>query len=321
MSLDFGKECIDFIGCQSEAIKSKKESVYKKENELINDFLDEKNKDEQVKKLSKLINIIDDFIKTEHINFITASMILLSKLTAPKEEKLQKKLIPSAVNNVLEYITSKFKNITCVKFIIKILKSLYEEYPYIKEQIIPIVLKYFTGEETNLIAYGTITHNNSLKIISNIINDLIENNISFTEEQKNKFLLIVIDLIDETQDPRNLKLIFEFIPKLSLCMDKNILEKYSQKIFECLFGFFPINFNSKDNKNIKKDDLITEEELTKLLNNLLSQEIFNKYLFENIEPEDYQNSSDLLLLYQSVIKNYSYKSLSKYYDNIINYIL
>ena len=321
MSLDFGKECIDFIGCQSEAIKSKKESIYKKENELINDFLDEKNKDEQAKKLSKLINIIDDFIKTEHINFITASMILLSKLTAPKEEKLQKKLIPSTVNSVLEYITSKFKNITCVKFIIKILKSLYEEYPYIKEQIIPIVLKYFTGEETNLIAYGTVTHNNSLKIIYNIIDDLIQNNISLTEEQKNKFLLIVIDLIDETQDPRNLKLIFEFIPKLSLCMDKNILEKYSQKIFECLFGFFPINFNSKDINNIKKDDLITEEELTKLLNNLLSQEIFNKFLFENIEPEDYQNSSDLLLLYQSVIQNYSYELLSKYYDNIINYIL
>ena len=187
MSLDFGKECIDFIGCQSEAIKSKKESIYKKENELINDFLDEKNKDEQAKKLSKLINIIDDFIKTEHINFITASMILLSKLTAPKEEKLQKKLIPSTVNSVLEYITSKFKNITCVKFIIKILKSLYEEYPYIKEQIIPIVLKYFTGEETNLIAYGTVTHNNSLKIISNIINDLIQNNISLTEEQKTNF--------------------------------------------------------------------------------------------------------------------------------------
>ena len=251
----------------------------------------------------------------------TASMILLSKLTAPKEEKLQKKLIPSTVNSVLEYITSKFKNITCVKFIIKILKSLYEEYPYIKEQIIPIVLKYFTGEETNLIAYGTVTHNNSLKIIYNIIDDLIQNNISLTEEQKNKFLLIVIDLIDETQDPRNLKLIFEFIPKLSLCMDKNILEKYSQKIFECLFGFFPINFNSKDINNIKKDDLITEEELTKLLNNLLSQEIFNKFLFENIEPEDYQNSSDLLLLYQSVIQNYSYELLSKYYDNIINYIL
>ena len=77
MSFDFGKECFDFIGCQSEAMKLKKESVYKKENELINDFLDEKNKDEQNKKLSKLINIIEDCIKTDHINFITASMTLL----------------------------------------------------------------------------------------------------------------------------------------------------------------------------------------------------------------------------------------------------
>ena len=38
MSFDFGKECFDFIGCQSEAKKTKKESVYKKENELINDL-------------------------------------------------------------------------------------------------------------------------------------------------------------------------------------------------------------------------------------------------------------------------------------------
>ena len=98
MSFDFSKECIDFIGCQSEAIKNKKESVYKKENELINNFLDENNKDEQPKKLSKLINIIDDFIKTEHINFITASMILLSRLTAPKDDKFKNKLIPQTVN-------------------------------------------------------------------------------------------------------------------------------------------------------------------------------------------------------------------------------
>ena len=321
MSFDFGKECFDFIGCQSEAIKTKKESVYKKENELINDFLDEKNKDEQTKKLSKLINIIEDCIKTDHINFITASMILLSRLTAPKDAKFQKKLIPSTVNNVLEYITSKFKNINCVKFIVKILKSLYEEYPYIKDQIIPVVLKYFTGEETNLIAYGVITHNNSLKIITDIINDLIEKKISLTNEQKDKFLLVIIDLIDETSDPRNLKLIFDFIPKLSLCIDKNILEKYSQKIFECLFGYFPINFNSKDAKNVKNEDLVSEEELTKLLNNLLSQDIFNTYLFENIDPEEYKNSSDLLLLYQSVIKNYSYELLSKYYDNIIGYVI
>ena len=321
MSFDFGKECFDFIGCQSEAMKLKKESVYKKENELINDFLDEKNKDEQNKKLSKLINIIEDCLKTDHINFITASMTLLSRLTAPKDIKLQKKLIPSTVNNVLEFITSKFKNINCVKFIVKILKSLYEEYPYIKEQIIPVVLKYFTGEETNLIAYGPITHNNSLKLVSDIINDLIEKNISFNDAQKDKFLLIIIDLIDETRDPRNLKLIFDFIPKLSLCIDKNILGKYSQKIFECLFGYFPINFNSSEIKNIKKEEIITEEELVKLLNNLLSQEMFNKYLFENIDPEDFKNSSDLLLLYQSVIKNYSYELLSKYYDNIIGYIL
>ena len=321
MSLDFGKECIDFIGCQSEAIKSHKESVYKKEDELIQNFLDEKNKDEQTKKLSKLINIIEDCIKTGHINFITASMILLSRLTASKELKYQKKLIPPTVNNLLEFITSKFKNINCVKFIIKILKCLYEDYPYIKEQIIPVVLKYFTDEETNLIAYGNITHNNSLKIVSDIINDLIEKNIEFTQEQKNKFLIIIIDLIDETNDPRNLKLIFEFIPKLSLCIEQNILEKYTQKIFECLFGFFPINLNTKDIKNIKSEDLISEEELVKLLNNLLSQEIFSQYLFENIDPEDYHNSSDLLLLYQSVIKNYSYKSLHIYYDNIINYII
>ena len=321
MSLDFGKECFDFIGCQSEAIKSKKESVYKKENELINDFLDEKNKDEQTKKLSKLINIIEDCIKTGHINFITASMILLSRLTIPKDTKYQKKLIPSTVNNVLEYITSKFKNINCVKFIVKILKSLYEEYPYIRDQIIPVVLKYFTGEETNLIAYGVITHNNSLKLISDMINDLIEKTISLTDEQKDKFLLIITDLIDETRDPRNLKLIFDFIPKLSLCINKNILEKYSQKIFECLFGYFPINFNSQDVKNVKNEDLVSEEELTKLLNNLLSQEIFNKYLFENLDPEEYKNSSDLLLLYQSVIKNYSYELLSKYYDNIIGYVI
>ena len=321
MSFDFGKECFDFIGCQSEAMKLKKESVYKKENELINDFLDEKNKDEQNKKLSKLINIIEDCLKTDHINFITASMTLLSRLTAPKDIKLQKKLIPSTVNNVLEFITSKFKNINCVKFIVKILKSLYEEYPYIKEQIIPVVLKYFTGEETNLIAYGTITHNNSLKLVSDIINDLIEKNISFNDAQKDKFLLIIIDLIDETRDPRNLKLIFDFIPKLSLCIDKNILGKYSQKIFECLFGYFPINFNSNEIKNIKKEELIKEEELVKLLNNLLSQEMFNEYLFDNIDPEDFKNSSDLLLLYQSVIKNYSYELLSKYYDNIIGYIL
>ena len=321
MSFDFGKECFDFIGCQSEAIKNKKESVYKKENELINDFLDEKNKDEQTKKLSKLINIIDDCIKTGHINFITASMVLLSRLTAPKEEKYQKKLIPSTVNNLLEFITSKFKNINCVKFIVKILKCLYEEYSYIKEQIIPIVLKYYTGEETNIIAYGVITHNNGLKLISDIINDLIKNNISLTETQKDKFLIIIIDLIDETQDPRNLKLIFDFVPKLSLCINKNLLEKYSQKIFESLFGFFPINFNSSDTKNAKKEDLVSEEELTELLNNLLSQEIYNKYLFENINPEDYKNSSDLLLLFQSIIKNYSYELLSKYYNNIIGYIL
>ena len=286
MSFDFGKECFDFIGCQSEAIKTKKQSVYKKEDELINDFLAEKNKDEQNKKLSKLINIIEDCIQTEHINFITASMILLSTLTVPKDIKHQKKLIPPTVNNVLEFIVSKFKNINCVKFIVKILKSLYEEYPYIKEQIIPIVLKYFTGEETNLIAYGAITHNNSLKLISDIINDLVEKNISLNDFQKDKFLLIIIDLIDETEDPRNLKVIFDFIPKLVLCIDKDILSKYSQKLFECLFGYFPINFNSKDVKNIKKEDLVPEEELVKLLNNLLSQEMFNQYLFKSKEYID-----------------------------------
>ena len=73
--------------------------------------------------------------------------------------------------------------------------------------------------------------------------------------------------------------------------------------------------------NVKNEDLITEQELTKLLNNLLSQEMFSKYLFENIDLEDFKNSSDLLLLYQSVIKNYSCELLSKNYDKIINHIL
>ena len=321
MSFDFGKECIDFIGCQSESIKSHKQSVYKKEPELISYFLNEKEKDEQPKRLSKLINIIEDCIKTGHINFISASMILLSRLTAPQDTKFQKKLVPPTVNNLLEYITPKLKNINCVKYVVIILKSLYEEYPYIKTEIIPIVLKYFTGEETNLIAYGPLTHNNALKMISNIIDDIINKKIEFNDEQKNKFLIIVIDLIDETQDPRNLKLIFDFVPKLSLFIDKNILDKYTKKIFECLFGFFPINFNAKDTKNIKKEELVTEEELTKLLNNLLSQEIFNESLFEEIDLDEYKNSSDLLLLYQSIIKNYSYELLSKYYESIIGYIL
>lgn len=321
MSFEFGKECIDFIGCQSEAIKNRKESVYKKESELISYFLDGKEKDEQPKKLSKLINIIEDCIKTGHINFITASMILLSRLTVPKDEKFKNKLIPPTINNLLEYITSKFKNINCVKYIVIILNGLYKEYPFIKNQIIPIVLKYFTGEETNLIAYGVITHNNALKIISYIVDDIINGTIKFSDAEEEKFLSIIKDLIDETQDPRNLKLIFDFVPKLSLCITKSILDKYSKDIFECVFGFFPINFNSKDTKNAKVEELVTEEELTKSLNNLLSQKIFNPYLFENIDPNDYKNSSDLLLLYQSVIQNYPYELLSKYYDNIIGYIL
>ena len=321
MSFDFGKECIDFIGCQSESIKSHKESVYKKESELISNFLDEKEKDEQPKKLSKLINIIEDCIKTGHTNFIYASMILLARLTASKDKKYQGKLIPPTTNNLLEFITPKLKNINCVKYVVIILKSLYEEYPYIKEQIISIVLKYFTGEETNLIAYGNLTHNNALKILSNIINDILKGDVIFTNEDKNKFLLIIIDLIDETQDPRNLKLIFDFIPKLCLFIDKNILLNYSKKIFECLFGFFPINFNSKDIKNVKNEELVSEDELTKLLNNLLSQEIFNEYLFEDIDLDEYKNSSDLLLLFQSIINNYSYELLSKYFDKIIGYIL
>ena len=321
MSFDFGKECIDFIACQSEAIKSRKESVYKKESELISYFLDEKEKEEQPKKLSKLINIIEDTIKTEHINFITASMILLSRLTAPKDIKFKNKLTPPTINILLEFITPKLKNISCVKYVVIILRSLYEQYSSIRNQIIPIVLKYFTGEETNLIAYGNLTHNNSLKIISYIIDDLIKEQIKFNDEQKNKFLSIIIDLIDETQDPRNLKLIFDFIPKLSLCINKNILQNYSQKIFECLFEFFPINFNSQDTKNVKKEELVSEEELTKLLNNLLAQDIFNEYLFKEIDFEEYKNSSDLLLLFQSVINNYSYELLAKYYDKIIGYIL
>ena len=321
MSFDFGKECIDFIGCQSEAIKTRKESVYKKESELISYFLDQKEKDEQPKKLSKVINIIEDCIKTGHINFVTASMILLSRLTVPKDEKFKNKLIPPTINNLLEYITSKFKNINCVKYIVIILNGLYKDYPFAKNQIISIVLKYFTGEETNLIAYGVITHNNALKIISYIVDDIINGIIKFSNEEEEKFLSIVKDLIDETQDPRNLKLIFDFVPKLSLCINKNILEKYSKEIFECIFGFFPINFNSKDTKNVKAEEIVTEEELTKSLNNLLSQKIFNAYLFENIDPTDYKNSSDLLLLYQSVIQNYEYELLSKYYDNIIGYIL
>ena len=321
MSFDFGKECIDFIGCQSESIKSHKESVYKKEPELISNFLDEREKDEQPKKLSKLINIIEDCIKTGHINFISASMILLSRLTAPKDTKYQKKLTPPTVNNLLEYITTKFKNINCVKYIVIILRSLYEEYPYIKNQIIPIVLQYFTGEETNIIAYGMITHNNALKIISHIIDDILKGDIKFNDEQKNKFLSVIVDNIDETQDPRNLKLIFDFVPKLSLFIDKQILEKYSKNIFECLFGFFPINFNTNDTKNVKKDELVSEEELTKLLNNLISQEMFNEFLFEEIDFDEYKNSSDLLILFQSLINNYSYELLSKYYDKIIGYIL
>ena len=191
MSFDFGKECIDFIGCQSESIKTRKESVYKKESELISYFLDQKEKDEQPKKLSKLINIIEDCIKTGHINFVTSSMILLSRLTVPKDEKFKNKLIPPTINNLLEYITSKFKNINCVKYIVIILNGLYKEYPFAKNQIIPIVLKYFTGEETNLIAYGVITHNNSLKIISYIIDDLINGIIKFSNEEEEKFLSIV----------------------------------------------------------------------------------------------------------------------------------
>ena len=321
MSFDFGKECNDFIGCQSESIKTHKPSVYKKEEELISYFLNEKEKDDQPKKLSKVINIIEDCIKLEHINFISASMTLLSRLTAPKDVKFHKKLTPPTVNNLLEFITSKIKNINCVKYILIILRHLYEEYPYIKTQIIPIVLKYFTGEETNLIAYGALTHNNALKIISNIINDIINKNIEFNDEQKNKFLLIIIDLIDETQDPRNLKLIFDFVPKLSLFIDKNILENHTKDIFECLIGFFPINFNAKDTRNVKKEEIVTEGELTNLLNNLLSQEIFNEYLFEEIDLDEYKNSSDLLLLYQSIIKNYSYELLSKYYTKIVGYIL
>ena len=321
MSFDFGKECIDFIGCQSESIKSHKESVYKKEKELITYFLDEKEKEEQPKKLSKLLNIIDDCIQTEHINFIYASMILLTRLTANSDKNFQKKLTNPTLNILIEFITPKLKNINCVRYIVIILKNLYEQYPNIKVQITPIVLKYFTGEKTNLIAYGNITHNNALKIISNIINDLIKGDIIFNDEQKNKFLLVIIDLIDETQDPRNLKLIFDFVPKLSLCINKNILSSYSEKIFECLIGFFPINFNEKDIKNVKPEELVTQEELTNLLNNLLSQEIFNEYLFKEIKTEEYKNSSDLLLLFQSVIKNYSYELLSKYYDTIIGYIL
>ncbi len=82
MSFDFGKECNDFIGCQSESIKTHKPSVYKKEEELISYFLNEKEKDDQPKKLSKVINIIKDCLKLEHINLISASMTFLSKLIA-----------------------------------------------------------------------------------------------------------------------------------------------------------------------------------------------------------------------------------------------
>ena len=320
MSFDFRKECDDFIGCQSEAIKAHKESIYKKESELISNFLEEKN--EQTKKLSTLINVIEDNMKTEHINFIYASMILLSRLTAPKDKKYQNKLTPPTVNNLLEYITPKIKKINCLKYVIIILRSLYEEYPYIREQIIPIVLKYFTGEETNIIAYGFLAHNNALKIITYIIDDIIKGDVKFNDEQKNKFLLVIIDMIDETEDPRNLKIIFELIPKLSLFVDKKILGNYSKKIFEYIFDYFPINlnFNENNKKNIKDEDLVSEKELIELLNNLLSQEIFSDYLLNQIDFDDYKNSSDLLLLLQSVINNYSYELLSKKYDKIIGYI-
>ena len=319
MSFDFGKECDDFIGCESESIKSHKKSVYKKEPELISNFLEDK--EEQAKKLSKLINIIEDNIKIGHINFISASMVLLSKLTAHKDEKNQEKLTPPTVNILLEYITTKLKDINCLKYVIIILRSLYEEYPYIKDQIIPIVLKYFTGEETNVIAYGASAHRNALILITYIIDDIIKGNIKFNDDKKNKLLIVIEDMIDETEDPRNLKLIFTLLPKLPLCIDKNILGNYSKKFFEYIFEYFPINFDEKNRKNIKDEELVTEKELTELLNNLLSQEIFSDYLLKEIDFDCYKNSNDLLLLFQSVIKNYSYELLSKYYDKIIGYLL
>ena len=319
MSFDFRKECDDFIGCESEAIKSHKKSVYKKEAEIISNFLEDY--DEQAKKLSKLINIIEDNIKIGHINFITASMILLSKLTGPKDKKYQEKLTPPTVNILLEYITSKIKDINCLKYVIIILRSLYEEYPYIKDQIIPIVLKYFTGEETNIIAYGPLAHKNALTLITYIIDDIIKGEIKFNDDKKDKLLIVIVDLIDETEDPRNLKLIFELLPKLPLFIDKKILGNYSKNLFEYTFEYFPINFDEKNRKNIKDEELVTEKELTELLNNLLSQEIFSDYLLEAIDFDCYKNSSDLLLLFQSIIKNYSYELLSKYYDKIIGYLL
>ena len=165
MDFDFGKECIDFIGCQSESIKSHKESIYKKEPELVENFLNEKEKDEQPRKISKLINIIEDCIKTGHINFISASMILLSRLTSPKETILQKRLTSQTVHILLEFLESKIKHINCLKYVVQILGTLYMEYPDIKNEIISIVLKYYTGEETNIIAYGVSAHNNALIII------------------------------------------------------------------------------------------------------------------------------------------------------------
>ena len=282
-----------------------------KDNPYIEEIINfiKNNQNNEINLIKQIILVCNDYISSTLLpNKYSASSLILQLIISYKQL-----FIIESQKEILNYIISKFHDISCVPYFVKAMYFLYEQYPDLKQEITKQVLIIYTGENLNIPAYTQETRFYAIKILHKMIN---EQNFS-EEKQQEKLISVIIDCIDDERDPRNIVEMFKLLDDLYKKLPKDILIKFSKEIFEIINGFYPINFTPP--KDIKNP--ITAKELSTLLDELISLDYFGEYYFEEINEYEIKDAGDILQTLQKISENYSRESLQKFYPKIMGYIL
>ena len=301
----------EIIKIVNEFISFELKNDKKKSNPYINEIINfiKNNKNNEINLVKQILLVCNDYISTTLLpNKYSASSLILQLVILYKQS-----FNKESQNEILNYIKSKFHDISCVPYFVKVMYYLYEQYPNLKEEITKQVLIIYTGENLNIPAYTQETRFFAIKILHKIIN---EQNFS-EEKQQEKLINVIIDCIDDERDPRNIVEMFKLLDDLYKKLPKNVLIKFSKEIFEIINGFYPINFTPP--KDIKNP--ITAKELSTLLDEIISLDYFGEYYFDEINEYEIKDAGDILQTLQKISEKYSRESLQKFYPKIMGYIL
>ena len=284
----------EIIKIVNEFISFELKNDKKKSNPYINEIINfiKNNKNNEINLVKQILLVCNDYISTTLLpNKYSASSLILQLVILYKQS-----FNKESQNEILNYIKSKFHDISCVPYFVKVMYYLYEQYPNLKEEITKQVLIIYTGENLNIPAYTQETRFFAIKILHKIIN---EQNFS-EEKQQEKLINVIIDCIDDERDPRNIVEMFKLLDDLYKKLPKNVLIKFSKEIFEIINGFYPINFTPP--KDIKNP--ITAKELSTLLDEIISLDYFGEYYFDEINEYEIKDAGDILQTLQKISEKY-----------------